>query len=258
MHFLSGVHVRAVQQMTETDSDRRMAALRIVARWIPAVLLIGAAVALYASGLAASMSFDNIQANEIRLRGEVAAAPITALVVFIGLYAVATGAFVPVGLVLMLAGGFLFGPLVGTLATIIGSTLGAIMTYLAARFAAGDRVRRFLTSGRFRKLVVGFERAPFRYLLTLRLVPLSPFGLVNLAAGCARTPFRAYVAATAVGAVPYSLIYSYLGAGLGQAFLVSRTPDAGVLLRPQVALPLAALALLSLLTGRLKRRQEAL
>lgn len=231
--------------------------LRIAARWVPAVLLVGAAVALYASGLAADISFDNIQANEIRLRGEVAAAPVAALLVFIGLYAVATGAFVPVGLVLMLAGGFLFGPLVGTAATIVGSTLGAIMTYLAARFAAGDRVRRFLTSGRFRNLVVGFERAPFTYLLTLRLVPLSPFGLVNLAAGCARAPFRAYVAATAVGAVPYSLIYSYLGAGLGQAFLGGRSPDVSLLLRPQVALPLLALGLLSLLAARLKRRRGA-
>lgn len=244
-------------RVTEPDLKGRRRTLRIVARWVPAALLIAAAIALYTSGLAANISFDNIQANEIRLRGEVAAAPVASLLVFIGLYAVATGAFVPVGLVLMLAGGFLFGPLVGTVATIIGSTLGAIMTYLAARFAAGDRVRRFLTSGRFRNLVVGFERAPVTYLLTLRLVPLSPFGLVNLAAGCARTPFRAYVAATAVGAIPYSLIYSYLGAGLGQAFLAGRSPDASMLLRPQVALPLLALAVLSWLTGRLKRRQGA-
>jgi uncharacterized membrane protein YdjX (TVP38/TMEM64 family) len=99
----------------------------------------------------------------------------------------------------------------------------------------------------------GFERAPFRYLLTLRLVPLSPFGLVNIAAGCARAPFRAYVAATLVGAVPYSLVYSYLGAGLGRAFLRSREPDASVLLRPEVGLPLLALGALSLISIRFKR-----
>ena len=61
--------------MTETDRDRRLAYLRIVARWVPAVLLICAAVALYASGLA-TLSFDSVKANEIRLRDEVAAAPI--------------------------------------------------------------------------------------------------------------------------------------------------------------------------------------
>jgi len=163
---------------------------------------------------------------------------------------------VPVGLVLMLAGGFLFGPLIGTAATIVGSTLGAIMTYLAARFAAGDSIRRFLAAGRFRRLMEGFEKAPFRYLLTLRLVPLSPFGLVNLAAGCARAPFQAYVAATVVGAIPYSLIYSYLGAGLGRAFLGGR-PGASMFLSPEVAWPLVALAVLSLFTGRLGRREGA-
>lgn len=238
-------------------ADKRRKALRVVARWVPALLLIGAAVALYASGVATDISLDNVQANEIRLRAEVAAAPLAALAAFIALYAVATGAFVPVGLVLMLAGGFLFGPLLGTFATIVGSTLGAIMTYLAARFAAGDRIRLMLTTGRLRRLVEGFDKAPFRYLLTLRLVPLSPFGLVNVAAGCARTPFRAYVAATAVGAVPHSLIYSYLGAGLGQAFLGRNSPDASLLLRPEVAWPLLALGLLALLSGRLKPREEA-
>lgn len=236
----------------------RVGTWRAIARWVPAVLLIGATVALYASGLATDISFDNIQANEVRLRAEVAAAPVASLMVFIALYAVATAAFVPVGLVLMLAGGFLFGPLIGTGATIVGSTLGAIIAYVAARFAAGDRIRAMLNKGRWRGLVAGFERAPFRYLLTLRLVPLSPFGLVNVAAGCARAPFRPYVAATAVGAIPYSFIYSYLGAGLGQAFLGDPTPDASILLRPQVAWPLLALAAVSLLTGRLKRREQPL
>lgn len=240
--------------MTDMGDDTRRKALRVAARWAPALLLVGAAVALYVSGLATDISLDNIQANELRLRAEVAAAPVAALVVFIALYAIATGAFVPVGLVLMLAGGFLFGPLPGTFATIVGSTLGAIMTYLAARFASGDQVRRMLTEGRWRRFVEGFEKAPFRYLLTLRLVPFSPFGLVNVAAGCARTPFRAYVAATAVGAVPYSLIYSYLGAGLGQAFLGRGAPNASLLLRPEVAWPLLALALLALLSGRFRPR----
>lgn len=231
---------------------------RAIARWVPAVLLVGATVALYASGLATDISFDNIQANEVRLRAEVAAAPVASLMVFVALYAVATAAFVPVGLVLMLAGGFLFGPLIGTGATIVGSTLGAIIAYVAARFAAGDRIRAMLNNGRWRGLVAGFERKPFRYLLTLRLVPLSPFGLVNVAAGCARAPFRPYVAATAVGAIPYSFIYSYLGAGLGQAFLGDPTPDASILLRPQVAWPLVALAAVSLLCGRLKGREQPL
>lgn len=243
------------RQTTEVETGGRKA-LRVFARWTPALLLIAVTAWLYASGLATDISLDNLQAHEIRLRGEVAASPLLALVVFTALYAVATAAFVPVGLVMMLAGGFLFGPLVGALATIVGSTAGAIMAYLAARFAVGDHIHNRLATGRLRKLIEGFERAPFGYLLTLRLLPLSPFGLVNVAAGCARAPFGAYVWATAVGAVPYSLIYSYLGDGLGEAFLTERRPTAAILLTPDIAWPLAALAVVSLVTAYLSRRDR--
>ncbi|MDP3852939.1 TVP38/TMEM64 family protein [Phenylobacterium sp.] len=223
-------------------------------RAAPTLLLAAAAGALYASGLGADLSLHDLRANETDLRAQVAAAPILALVVFTLLYAVATAAFVPVGLVLMLAGGFLFGPLTGTVATIVGSTLGAVMAYLAARFAAGETIRDRLAAGRLGRLMAGFEKSPFAYLLTLRLLPLSPFGLVNVAAGVARAPVRKYVAATAMGAVPYSLIYSYLGAGLGKAVLAGRAAELTLLARPEVALPLAALAAISLITGRMGAR----
>jgi len=238
----------------------RPAAWRIGFGWAgraaPALLLIAAAVALYASGLASDLSLHDLKANETGLRAQIAAAPLPAFVIFTGLYAVATAAFVPIGLVLMLAGGFLFGPLVGAVATIVGSTLGAVMAYLAARFAAGQAIRDRLASGRLAGVLAGFEQSPFAYLLTLRLLPLSPFGLVNVAAGVARAPVRKYVAATAAGAVPYALIYSYLGAGLGRAFLGGRAPELALLARPDVALPLAALATLSFAAGHWSRRAK--
>lgn len=230
--------------------------LKLLGRAAPAALLIAAAVGLYASGLASDLSLDNLKANEVRLRAEIGASPVFALAIFTVLYAIATAAFVPVGLVLMLAGGFLFGPLAGTAATVVGSTLGAVMAYVAARFAAGETMRRRLAAGRLGRLMAGFEQSPFAYLLTLRLLPMSPFGLVNVAAGVARAPVRKYVAATAVGAVPYSLIYSYLGAGLGKAVLAGRAAEITLLARPEVVLPLAALAGVSLITGRLGARRR--
>ena len=130
-------------------------------------------------------------------------------------------------------------------------TAAAAAAVRICRSEEGNHLR-----ARLRSLVEGFDQAPFRYLLTLRLLPLSPFGLVNVAAGCARAPFPAYVAATAIGAIPYSLIYSYLGAGLGHAFLGPRQPDASVLLRPEVGWPLVALGALCLVSARRKRRAE--
>ncbi|MES2897877.1 MAG: VTT domain-containing protein [Pseudomonadota bacterium] len=242
--------------MTDAIAGSLRKSLKLLGRAAPAALLVAAAVALYGSGLATDISVGNLQANEITLRAEILAAPLAALVAFTGLYAIATAAFVPVGLVLMLAGGFLFGPLVGTGATIVGSTLGAVMAYLAARFAAGETMRARLAKGRMGKIMAGFEQSPFSYLLTLRLLPLSPFGLVNVAAGLARAPVRKYVAATAVGAVPHSLIYSYLGAGLGKAVMTGRAAELTVLARPEVALPLLALAAISLISGGLGARRR--
>ncbi|WP_309646061.1 VTT domain-containing protein [Phenylobacterium sp.] len=226
-------------------------------RAAPTLLLVGAAAAFYASGLGADFSLEDLRTNEMGLRAQVAAAPMVTLLVFTILYAVATAAFVPVGIVLMLAGGFLFGPLTGTAATIVGSTLGAVMTYVAARFASGAAIRDRLARGRLGKIMAGFDASPFAYLLTLRLLPLSPFGLVNVAAGVARAPVRKYVTATAIGAVPYSLIYSYLGVGLGKAALAGRAAELTILARPEVALPLAALAALSLIAARRTSAQRS-
>src|SRR5690606_19164780 len=101
---LRGLHQgrwRFMRRKTEVETRSRKV-LRALARWTPALLLIAATAGLYASGLATDISLDNLQAHEIRLRAEVAASPLLALAIFTALYAVATAAFVPVGLVLML------------------------------------------------------------------------------------------------------------------------------------------------------------
>lgn len=228
--------------------------LRRVGRMTPALLLAAVAVAIYVGGQyvggeGAGVSLQDLRGDETALRAQVSAAPILALAVFTAAYAAATAAFVPVGILLMLAGGFLFGPLTAAAATVVGSTLGATITYLAARFAAGRAIRDRLARGRLGKIVAGFEASPFAYLLTLRLLPLSPFGLINVAAGVARAPIRKYMAATALGAVPHALIYAYLGVGLGKAVLDGRAADPAILTRLEVALPLAALAGLSLIAA---------
>lgn len=223
-------------------------------RLAPALLLAAAAAVLYASGIGDDLTLHELTSEQAGLRGWIAAAPLVSLIVFTLVYAVAVAAFVPVGLVLMVAGGFLFGPIEGTAATIAGGTLGALMTYVAARLAAGESLRRRLRDGRLGRLMRGFEASPFVYLLSLRLLPFSPFGLVNVAAGVARAPVRKYLAATAVGAAPYSLVYSFLGAGLGKSLAAVRGFEVSILTRPEVFGPLTALAALSLAAGRVAAR----
>ncbi len=94
----------------------------------------------------------------------------------------------------------------------------------------------------------------FSYLLALRLVPLFPFWLVNLSAAVVGLRLAVFVPATLLGIAPTSFILSSVGAGVGTILAAGKTPDLSILFSPRILLPLAALALLSLLPAALRRR----
>ena len=219
-------------------------------------LLAVAAVAWWA-GLPHALSPAELGHRQGELRAAAEARPALALGGFILVYAVLTGACLPVALMLSLLGGLVFGPWTGGLGVLLGATGGAMLTYAAARSAfAPALLARAERDPRLQRLMSGFGRGAFAYILTLRLIPLFPFALVNIAAGLAAVPLRAYAMATLAGGIPTALIYAGLGAGLGDG-LASERSLAATVRAPGVVLPLSALALLSLapsLFKRLKRR----
>lgn len=224
------------------------AALAVFARAAPVLLLIGVAVAAYASGITHDLEPGALHAHEQALRLQIADHPVLFVAGFMAVYALLTAAFVPVGIPLMLAAGFLLGPWLGGVISITASTIAAFLAYFAARFAVGDLLKRRMGEGKLAAIIRGFDANAFSYMLTLRLIPLSPFGLVNIAAGVARAPLVPYLAATVIGDVPTSFIYTHLGAGLGEVFLRGGKPDLAVMTRPDVVIPLIFLALISLAT----------
>ena len=102
-------------------------------------------------------------------------------------------------------------------------------------------------------MIDGVEAGAFGYILTLRLIPLAPFWLVNVAAALAGAPLRAYAVATLLGIMPATFIYSGIGAGIGSVVARGRTPNLGVIFEPRILLPLVALGLLSLATTLFQR-----
>lgn len=165
-------------------------------------------------------------------------------------YALAVALSIPGAVVLSLAAGFLFGRWVGTGVILIGATLGATAIFLAARYLFADAVQRRLGE-RGRGLIAGFRRDGFNYLLFLRLVPLFPFWLVNLAAAFTALPLRTYVAATAIGILPGSFVFANLGGSLG------RIETADELLSTEVIVALALLGVLALLPVIVKRMRSS-
>jgi uncharacterized membrane protein YdjX (TVP38/TMEM64 family) len=97
-------------------------------------------------------------------------------------------------------------------------------------------------------------RDGFSYLLALRLVPLFPFWVVNLAAAVANIRLAIFMPATFLGIAPASFVLSSIGAGVGAILADGKTPDLSVLFAPHVLLPLLGLAALSLLPVLLRRR----
>ncbi|HEY0441705.1 MAG TPA: VTT domain-containing protein, partial [Xanthobacteraceae bacterium] len=171
------------------------------------------ALAVYATGLHRELSLEALVRRRGQLEAFVQAHFATALAGYIGLYIVATALSIPGAVFLTLAGAVLFGWLVGGIATLIGATAGATLLFLLARYALADLVRRRLGS-RLTRLADGFRADAFSYLLFLRLVPVFPFWLVNLAPALAGARLGTFVAATALGIIPGTFAYAVFGAGL--------------------------------------------
>ncbi|MCW8922782.1 MAG: VTT domain-containing protein [Gammaproteobacteria bacterium] len=134
-----------------------------------------------------------------------AAAPI----VFMLVYIIGTLFFFP-GSVLTLLGGALFGPVIGTFYNLTAATIGAMLSFLMARFMAADWVAN-KTGGWLKQLVNGVENEGWRFVAFVRLVPLFPFNLLNYALGLTRISFTQYSVATYIFMLPGAIAYTYLG-----------------------------------------------
>ena len=130
-------------------------------------------------------------------------------IIFMLVYAIGTVLFLP-GSVLTLAGGALFGPLLGTFLNLTGATLGATLAFLAARYLASDWVEH-KSAGRLQQLKQGVENEGWRFVAFVRLVPLFPFNLLNYALGLTRIKLSHYIIASYICMLPGGFAYTYLG-----------------------------------------------
>lgn len=167
---------------------------------------------------------------------------------FVAAYAIAAPLFLP-GSALTLAGGAVFGPVAGTAWSLVGATIGASISFVVARYVAGDAVRR-RAGPRLDELLEGVEREGWRFVALVRLVPLFPFNLSNYALGLTRIRFAPYVLASAICMLPGAAAFAFAGHS-GRAALGG---DSGALTWALAALGL--LAALALLPGLLRRRRS--
>ena len=130
-------------------------------------------------------------------------------VIFMSVYAIATVFFMP-GSVLTLAGGAIFGPVLGTFYNLTGATLGATLAFVISRYLASDWAER-KAGGRLKQLKEGVEGEGWRFVAFVRLVPLFPFNLLNYALGLTRIKLSHYVIASYLCMLPGAIAFTYLG-----------------------------------------------
>ena len=230
--------------------------MKWIKRFGPLLLVALAVAVVLASGLADHLSLVELKARRDQLQGFVALHPALSFGLYILIYIAVVSLSLPGALVMTLSGGFLFGPWLGAAAASSGASLGAAVIFLVCRTAVGDSLRGKAGST-ISRIEEGVRRDAFSYILTLRLIPVMPFWLVNLAAGFVNIPLRTFLAATVLGILPGSLVYSGLGAGLGEVFASGQEPNLRVIFEPHVLLPLVGLGLLSLLPVVLRRFRKS-
>ena len=168
------------------------------------------------------------------------------------IYTAATALSIPGAWMRSLATGFLFGPWAGTLIIVFSATCGAVLTFMAARYLFGEQLRlHFESNESVSRLINGFHRDAFNYLLFLRIIPMFPFWLVNLVPAFTPVSIRTFAAATAMGIVPASYALAMLGEKLGPV-----TPSDNPL-SPAMIGVLAVLGFLALVPIFLRRRASS-
>ena len=217
---------------------------------VVALIFSAAIAAFFYFDLKQYVTLESLKAHRDDLLNYTRAHFVTAVLIFAAIYLLQTTFSLPGGALLTVTGGFLFGSFLGTLIVIIPATLGATLAFLAARYLLRDWVeRRF--GDRLKTIQKGFAKNSFSYLLTLRLIPLFPFFLVNLVSGLTRISLGTYLAATALGIIPGSFVFANAGRQLGSINSLSE------ILSPRVLGAFGLLGLFALVLPILYRKTTA-
>jgi uncharacterized membrane protein YdjX (TVP38/TMEM64 family) len=203
--------------MNPADHDRAaQVSLRSatgVRRFLPVIAIVLLGLLVYAMGWHRELSLETLVRHRATIDQFVAEHRLAAIGVFVAIYIAVVALSVPGATILTVSGGFLFGTIVGALASAVGATMGATCIFLIAKSAFGEFLLR-RAGPLAAKLADNFRADAFSYLLFLRLVPLFPFFLVNLVPALVGIRLRSFVGATALGIVPATFAYAFFGAGL--------------------------------------------
>ena len=225
---------------------------KILRRLVPLLLLAGLIGAFFYFDGDRYLMIQTLSDNRHELMAFVHDNMIGSIILFIVLYTAVTAMAVPGSAVMTIAGGFLFGITFGTIWVVIAATAGATMLFLLARTTLGDALRR-KAGPTLQRMEAGFQKNAFSYLLSLRLVPIFPFFLINIVPAFLGVTLRTYVLATLLGIIPGSFVFASIGAGLGSVFDMMMKFSLKNAITPEIIIGLVSLSVLSLAPAAYKK-----
>jgi uncharacterized membrane protein YdjX (TVP38/TMEM64 family) len=214
------------------------------------VLFVLVVILARSSPFGSAITFENLKQNREALVSRVGAHYVLSVASFIAVYVLATALSVPGAVILTLAGGFLFGTAASVIYIDIGATAGAACAFLSARYLLGNRLQQKY-GGQLAKFNREMDLNGASYLLTLRLIPVFPFFLINFLAGLTKVPLRTFLWTTSLGIIPGTAVFAFAGQQLGS---INSPAD---ILSKKVIAAFAALGLFTLAPAVWKRIRNA-
>lgn len=162
-------------------------------------------------------------------------------------YALIVAFSLPGATIATLTGGFLFATFPGAFYNVFGATVGATAIFLAAQTSFGAKLGAKLegSEGVAKTFKDAIDENQWSALFLLRLVPAVPFFIANLLPAFFEVPLKRYVISTFFGILPGAVVYTSVGAGLGEVFARGETPNLGIIFEPQILLPILGLCALA-------------
>jgi len=224
-----------------------------IAQRIPLITIIVVAV-LGAYFLRDYLTFDTLKENRKALLAFRDANYALTVLAFIAAYILIVAFSLPGATIATLTGGFLFSTFPGALFNILAATIGATAIFMAARWGGGEKLAAKMDSseGAVKKIKSAIDDNQWEALLLIRLVPAVPFFMANLIPALVGVSIFRFVVSTFFGIIPGAVVYTSVGAGLGEVFARGETPNLGIIFEPAILLPILGLSALAALPIILK------
>ena len=237
----------------ETDMTERDKGSSAIVRKLPLIAIVLVA-AVGAFTLRDYLTFDTLRENREALLAFRDENYVATVLVFMAAYILIVAFSLPGATIATLTGGFLFATFPGALFNVTAATIGATAIFSAAKWGFGEKMAEKMNAsdGLVRRIKTGIDETQWEMLFLIRLVPAVPFFVANVVPAFVGVSLWRFAVTTFLGIIPGAVVYTSVGAGLGQVFERGETPDLGIIFEPHILLPILGLCALAALPIVLK------